>query len=176
MHSAYSRAPASLLSLALAALSACASSPDSSAASDASASSETSSAVDASDARGAATDAAHAACGAADFAASDHTADADPRVVRAPDGPAPAQFDPSCMRVKTGQTVTWRGDLAAHPIAFVFTPAIGGDAGSAGPDIVVGDSDGGLTTDTVTTRVAGVLQFECIEHPGVMFGAVQIVD
>jgi plastocyanin len=112
-------------------------------------------------------------CTAADYAANDHSAAADPRVIAGPADDVPVQYVPHCMRVKVGQTVTWTGDLADHPIDFEF---IADDPKSDGGATVTRDApDGARTMDTVTFHTSGKLAFECAEHPTFMLGAVDVV-
>jgi plastocyanin len=114
-------------------------------------------------------------CTEADFAASDHTAAADPRIVQAPNDALPVQFTPQCMRVKVGQTITWQGDLAAHPISYVVTAASGVQVADASSLFVVGLPDGSPNQNTGTMGQPGTIAFKCDNHPTVMFGAVQVV-
>jgi plastocyanin len=115
-------------------------------------------------------------CTPADFAANDHTAAGDPRVIQAPNDATPAQFLPRCMRVKVNQTVTWQGDLADHPISYTITARAGGDAGDAGSTFVQGLPDGAPTQNTGTMGQPATIAFRCDNHPSVMFGAVDVVE
>lgn len=114
-------------------------------------------------------------CTAADFAANDRTAEGAERVILAPDGPAPAQFTPHCMRVRIGQTVTWKGDLESHPISYKLVATSRGGFGDAGSTFVVGDADGGATQNTAETGEPMTISFTCDKHPTIMFGAVDVV-
>jgi hypothetical protein len=114
-------------------------------------------------------------CTAADFAANDRTADAAERVILAPDGPAPAQFSPHCMRVRASQTVTWKGDLSSHPISYKLIAAADGGFNDAATVATHGDADGGATQDTVQANDEMTIAFRCDEHPTIMFGAVDVV-
>lgn len=109
-------------------------------------------------------------CTSADFAANDHTAPADSRIIQAPNDVTPAQYLPHCMRVKVEQLVTWQGDLADHPLELVLH-ADGPDAGS----FTIGAPDGSPDGTTVIAHQSGTLAFKCRVHPSTMFGAVQIV-
>ena len=121
------------------------------------------------------TDAAVNGCTEADFAANDHTAAADTRIVQAPNDALPLQFAPHCMRVKVNQTITWQGDLADHPISYVVKAASGTAAPDAASLFVVGLPDGSPNQNTATMGQAGTIAFKCDNHPTVMFGAVQVV-
>lgn len=69
---------------------------------------------------------------------------------------------PKCVKVKVGQTVTWTGDFATHPLA-----PFNGDASNP---IVIGTAG----TSKITFPVAGTFGFHCLNHPS-MLGAVQVV-
>jgi plastocyanin len=110
-------------------------------------------------------------CDEAQFAANDHTADGDPRIIHAPPGAAPQQYAPNCMRIKAGQTVTVFGDDGDHPVDY---------AKVSGPDpypIVTGSGgsvDAGMTF-TLTISDPGVVKFNCDIHPTQMKGAIEVV-
>ncbi len=113
-------------------------------------------------------------CTPADFAANDHTAEADSRIIQAPIDKTATQFSPHCMRVKVDQLVTWQGDLADHPLHFVL------DADGSGPDAgsftgTLGAPDGSPDIDTMIAHQPGSIAFTCSDHPAIMFGAVQVV-
>ena len=114
-------------------------------------------------------------CSPADFAANDRTAEGAERVILAPDVPAPAQFTPHCMRVRIGQTVTWKGDLESHPISYKLVATSRGGFGDAGSTFVVGDADGGATQNTAEAGEPMTISFTCDKHPTIMFGAVDVV-
>lgn len=114
-------------------------------------------------------------CTAADFEANDRTADAAERVILAPDVPAPAQFSPHCMRVRVGQTVTWKGDLTSHPISYKLASTADGGFGDAATVFVLGDADGGATQNTARADEPLTIAFTCDNHPSIMFGAVDVV-
>jgi plastocyanin len=114
-------------------------------------------------------------CMPADFAANDHTATSDPRVIQAPIVATPAQFSPRCMRVKVGQTVTWQGDLASHPISYKITARDGSGGADGGTAFVIGAPDGAATMNTATGQQPMTIEFKCDSHPTTMFGAVDVV-
>ena len=103
-------------------------------------------------------------CGEAQLAANDHTGASDPRTIQAPPGATPQQYMPSCMRVRVGETVTFVGDNAHHPVdTFAFS----------GPGMPVVASVG--TTFTVTMAAPGIVRFNCDVHPTTMNGAIEFV-
>jgi plastocyanin len=69
---------------------------------------------------------------------------------------------PKCVKVKVGQSVTWTGDFATHPLA-----GFNGDT----PNPIVTGSGG---TSKITFPTAGTFGFHCQVHPS-MLGAVQVV-
>jgi plastocyanin len=113
-------------------------------------------------------------CSAADFAANDRTADDAERILRGPDGPAPAQFSPHCMRVRVGQTVAWTADLTSHSMSYVLVSTVDGGFGDAATTFVLG-GDGGHTEDTAQASEPMTISFTCSKHPTLMFGAVEVV-
>jgi plastocyanin len=71
---------------------------------------------------------------------------------------------PKCVKIKTGQTVTWNGDLGTHPLN-----PFGGDPGSPVPSTSTGNSAKG------TFPTAGVFGFHCANHSS-MLGAIKVVQ
>ena len=110
-------------------------------------------------------------CAEADFAASDETPAGAARLVQVPTAQAPSPFTPRCMRVKVGQTVTFRGDLASHPLDFDVT--LLGGPGTA--KYTLSGPDGSANENTVTVLNQGYVTYKCANHPTVMRGAVQVV-
>ena len=86
------------------------------------------------------------------------------RAISFPTGLSPAQYTPNCIKIKVGQTVTWNGAFANHPL-MPFN----------------GDSNNPVTlTSTGTTKgfafpAAGTYGFGCQFHSFSMFGAIQVV-
>jgi hypothetical protein len=113
-------------------------------------------------------------CTDSDYAANDHTAAADPRVITLPVGVDAAPYSPRCMRVRVGQTITWEGDLPDHPLELQFFPS---DPSVADADVVnqLGAADGAASIETASYGVPGILAFQCQIYPDVMYGAVEIV-
>ncbi len=70
---------------------------------------------------------------------------------------------PKCVKIKAGQTVTWNGNFATHPIN-----PFGGDQGSPVPSTSTGNTAKG------TFPTAGTFGFHCVNHPS-MLGAVKVV-
>ncbi len=70
---------------------------------------------------------------------------------------------PKCVKIKAGQSVTWNGDLAVHPLN-----PFGGDQGSPVPSQATGNTAKG------TFPTAGLFGFHCANHPS-MLGAVKVV-
>jgi hypothetical protein len=78
------------------------------------------------------------------------------------------------MRVRVGQKVVWKGDLASHPMSFKLVNTTGG-AGDASAQAVIGDPDGGATENTVQADAPMGILFSCTRHPTAMLGAVDVV-
>jgi plastocyanin len=91
------------------------------------------------------------------------------------DGCAPADFvaasqvdwtfavNPRCLQIKAGQTVTWTGSFATHPLQ--------ADQGDKPNPISTADLSGASTT--VTFPTAGTYGFKCQVHASMM-GAVLV--
>lgn len=102
-------------------------------------------------------------CTAADFAANDRRAESAARVIAFPSTPAPGPYTPRCITVSAGQTVTWNGDFASHPLE-----QFGGNESSW-----IAPTNRGSTANFVFP-VAGVYGFRCTAHPAAMQGAVLV--
>ena len=70
----------------------------------------------------------------------------------------------TCLRVKKGGTVTWNGDLGAHPLA-----PKGGDAGNPITAVASGSSK------VFTFDTPGTYGFVCTSHAS-MTGAISVVE
>jgi plastocyanin len=83
--------------------------------------------------------------------------------VTGPSNATPAQYMPNCVHVKVGQMVTWNSAFGAHPLQ---------PAGGTTPTPIQLTSSG--TTVSFTFSAAGTYGFECMVHPGIMNGAVEV--
>ncbi len=109
-------------------------------------------------------------CGDTQFAATDRTAAGDTRTVMF----SGVAYNPKCMRIKAGQTVTWMGNFGPHPLAKGITNA------ATTPGV---DSPGNPITPTttgnmlmVTFPAAGTFAYFCTNHDALgMYGAIQVV-
>ena len=79
-------------------------------------------------------------------------------------GAAPKQYVNHCAKTKVGDTVTFAGDFTLHPLA-----PLGGDT----PSFIKATSTGSTAEFVPTTP--GTYGFVCSAHPGIMFGAIQVV-
>lgn len=84
-----------------------------------------------------------------------------------PTGPAPAQYTNRCAKVKAGSTITFKGSFFNHPLQ-----PNGGDMPTP---IVLQNSDPDSGSITVTFPAMGTYGYECMFHPSLMFGAIQVV-
>ena len=80
-----------------------------------------------------------------------------------PDTATPAAIEPSCAKIKVGQTLTFAGDFAAHPLV-----PEGGDS----PNPIPATSSG--TNKIVSFPSAGTFGFGCSVH-ATMRGAILVV-
>lgn len=81
-----------------------------------------------------------------------------------PVGGGAQQYSPSCMKVSKDTVITFTGGFGSHPLE-----PFGGDTPTAIPS-----KSSGTTVD-VTMDTLGDYGFRCNFHPGVMFGAIQVV-
>jgi plastocyanin len=84
-----------------------------------------------------------------------------------PTGAAPAQYGNRCPRVKAGTVVTFKGSFFNHPLQ-----PNGGDTPTP---IVLQNSDPDGGSLAVTMPAKGTYGYECMFHPSLMFGAIQVV-
>jgi plastocyanin len=112
------------------------------------------------------TSAVIAKCSDAELAAELHTDPADPRLIRAPSDDKEAPFVPNCVTIKAGQTVTWTGDLTAHPLI----PRE--DSTVPNPILPTGS---GVTQATATFLCPGDFNFSCRVHRDAMLGTVRVI-
>ena len=87
--------------------------------------------------------------------------------ITGPSGDTPAQYTPNCVKIKAGQSVTWNSNFTAHPLQ----PSAG--KGTTPTPITVTSSG---TTVTFAFPNPGTYSFECQVHPGIMNGAVEVVQ
>lgn len=102
-------------------------------------------------------------CTAADFAAHDLSAASASRTITFPMDATPAQYSPACITIGVGQSVTWNGNFANHPLM-----QSGGD-----PSMWIQSTSTG-TTANFGFPVGGTYGFECMAHPTIMKGAVYV--
>lgn len=69
-----------------------------------------------------------------------------------------------CTEIKVGQSITWKGDFSAHPLA-----ASGGDT----PSPIVNGASGAADV-TVTFTTPGTFGFKCTIHSS-MLGAIKVI-
>jgi plastocyanin len=106
-------------------------------------------------------------CTPFDFTTNDHTADADPRTIQFSFDPTTQQYAPRCMKIRAGQTVTWKGAFQYHPLS----PA-GGDV----PSPITIDPQPGGSSRAIAFPKAGLFGFECSIHEAPLeYGAIQVV-
>jgi plastocyanin len=96
---------------------------------------------------------------------TDATAPNAARAITFPTGVIPSQYSPNCLKIKVGQSVTWNGGFANHPLI-----ASGGDSGNP----ITTTSTG--TTKSFTFSAAGTYGFACQLHSLSMLGAIQVVQ
>ncbi|HEX3694290.1 MAG TPA: plastocyanin/azurin family copper-binding protein [Polyangia bacterium] len=94
-----------------------------------------------------------------------------PPTITFPTNGSPMQYQPACLKVSAGASVTWQGDLATtgHPLQPRSDPH------------ATADNPITLTTTSAQTAVfsfskPGFFPFECRRHPGVMMGVIWVTD
>ncbi len=106
-------------------------------------------------------------CSPFDFTMNDHTAAGDARIITFSYDQTPVQYAPRCMKIKVGQTVTWKGDQHFHPLS----PA-GGDI----PTPITDDPNPMGTQRAIAFPNAGFFGFECFTHEApAEYGAILVV-
>lgn len=85
-----------------------------------------------------------------------------------PVGEGPAQYTNNCIKVKAGAVVTFTGSFTFHPLQ-----PNGGDTPSPFPALTGTDVDGGAVSFTMSAP--GTFGYQCQVHPGIMYGAIQVV-
>lgn len=111
-------------------------------------------------------------CAQADFDAppsangGDFTAQAGVEITF-PTGAAPAQYTNSCAKVKAGSVVTFKGSFFNHPLE----PS----EGDAPSPITLQSTDPDSGSIAVTMPTKGTYGYDCMFHPSLMFGAIQVV-
>ncbi len=98
------------------------------------------------------------------FADADYSPPDADRLIRFPFDAMPGPYDPPCMRIKAGESVTWQGDFFFHPLM---------GTGNDSPIPMVSDAGRDATTYTVDFAEAGVFGFQCMVH-GSMQGAIEV--
>lgn len=96
----------------------------------------------------------------------DYTAVASP--IEITFAPAPMQYTPHCIKVKVGAVVTFKGKFSSHPLE-----RKGGALPSPIPAMTSTDQAGDALA--LTMPRAATFGFQCNFHPGIMFGAIQVV-
>jgi len=96
----------------------------------------------------------------------DYTATATPIDIEF--GPAPAQYTNHCIKVKVGAIVSFKGKFSMHPLE-----RNGGDVPTPIP--VLTSTDQAADTLALTMPRAATFGYQCNFHPGIMFGAIQVV-
>lgn len=81
-----------------------------------------------------------------------------------------ANYQPPCVRIRAGQTVTWDGDFSSHPLRGGLRKGGGPQPGNPIPDV-----SSGSTPVEVTFPDPGAWGFYCAFHEPPMAGAVFVV-
>lgn len=109
-------------------------------------------------------------CTQAEFDANDATGNATVTITF-PETATPAQYTPSCVKIKEGTVVTFHGSFASHPLTNA-----GGTPGNPIPAVSSTANDAGDVGDLdVTFANAGTYDFKCGNHPLQMNGGIQVV-
>jgi plastocyanin len=90
----------------------------------------------------------------------------DQRRIQFPNNAAPQQYQPRCLQIKAGQSVTWEGSFSNHPL--VATPGVPSNPIPSTP-VNTG------TAYSITFPAAGTFGYECSAHPAQMNGALRVV-
>src|SRR5262249_41285367 len=105
-------------------------------------------------------------CTSSELAQDVQTGPGDARVIKAPSGDQEAPYDPNCMTIRVGQTVTWTGNLKSHPVI----PRE--DSTLPNPIITSGS---GVTAWPITFDCPGDFNFSCRNHQDLMLGTIRVI-
>jgi plastocyanin len=105
-------------------------------------------------------------CTEQELAAQIHTDPGDARLIRAPSDEKEAPYQPNCMTIKLGQTVTWTGDLTDHPVI----PRE--DSTQPNP---INPNGAGVTSWPITFPCPGDFNFSCRNHRDLMLGTIRVI-
>ena len=75
-------------------------------------------------------------------------------------------YSPNCLRIKTGQSVTWNSAFQTHPLQ-------GGRVGVPDATSPIGSVSSGVTK-TIAFPAAGNYGYFCIVHTTLMMGAIYV--
>jgi plastocyanin len=106
-------------------------------------------------------------CSQSTLETNNRTQPGDARIIKVPGGDQEAPYEPNCMMVKVGQTVTWQGNLDKHPL-------IPRDESSTLPNPIP-SSSAGMTSITATFPCTGFYNFSCSIHHDAMLGTIWVV-
>ncbi len=102
-------------------------------------------------------------CTAEDFAANDRRSEAASRVITFSSTATPGPYAPRCMIISGGQSVTWNGSFANHPLE-----QFGGDE-----SVWIAPTNSGSTA-MFAFPVTGVYGFRSARSPSTMQGAIWV--
>ena len=106
-----------------------------------------------------------ASCTEGALGRSVHTAPDDPRVIVVPVDDKQAPYDPNCMIIRAGQTVTWRGNLGRHPLIQRENSTLPNPI----PTLAAG------TEGTAEFPCPGDYNFSCRNHEDSMLGTIRVL-
>jgi plastocyanin len=107
-----------------------------------------------------------ALCTEEELANNTQTNPEDARQVLLPSSSERAPYQPNCMVIRVGQTVTWVGKMTDHPLE----PRAGGSPENPIPEITRD-----IRSVPVTFRCPGDYNFGCGKHGGAMAGTIRVV-
>lgn len=90
----------------------------------------------------------------------------DQRRVQFPNNAGPQQYQPRCLEIKAGQSVTWEGSFSNHPLV-----ATSGVPNNPIPSTPLSTG----TANSITFPAAGTFGYECSAHAAQMNGAIRVV-
>src|SRR5262249_44685330 len=89
-----------------------------------------------------------------------------------PTGTGPVQYSPPCIKVKTTTMVTFSGTFANHPLR---PGAASTSLGTDSPGNPIASTSDGSSAQFVFSNT-GTFGFFCNLHPGIMRGAIMVVQ
>jgi plastocyanin len=105
-------------------------------------------------------------CSQGELSQNIFSAPTDARIIKVPSSDQEAPYQPNCMMIRSGQSVTWQGNLTFHPLI---------PRENSSPNNPIVATPSGVTEVTYAFPCAGTFNFSCRTHMDFMLGTVQVI-